>query len=289
MKVKIITCIYSDLSETKFGGRPSRKDHYRFSLLSLIKMSHADFTCYTSEREIEDLKSFFYDTHQIPKERIEFITFDLQQNPAQDLIDKIRGVDTINKSDRCYEIQYSKFSWFKNESKLYDYYYWFDSGLSHTGIIPDKYLSNQGYRGYFESDLFTDKFLENLVHYTEDKFLIIAKDNLRNYWDGTVPPKFYKNFDSSVHIVGGFFGGKKEIWDDIVNLFEGYLRSVLIESDRLYSEENIMSLMYQNHKELFKTLNFDIWWHEDNYKEGTKKFFEQNKSFYKILEEIYNL
>jgi hypothetical protein len=47
-----------------------------------------------------------------------------------------------------------------------------------------------------------------------------------------------------------------------------------------------MSLMYQNHKEWFKTLNFDIWWHEDNFKEGTKEFFEQNKSFYKILEEL---
>jgi hypothetical protein len=47
-----------------------------------------------------------------------------------------------------------------------------------------------------------------------------------------------------------------------------------------------MSLMYQNHKDWFKTLNFDIWWHEDNHKEGSKEFFEQNKSFYKILEEF---
>ena len=50
-----------------------------------------------------------------------------------------------------------------------------------------------------------------------------------------------------------------------------------------------MSLMYQNHKEWFKTLNFDIWWHEDNFKEGSEEFFQKNKSFYKMLTELNNI
>jgi hypothetical protein len=36
MRVKIITSIYSDLYGSELGGRPGRKDHYRFSLLSLL-------------------------------------------------------------------------------------------------------------------------------------------------------------------------------------------------------------------------------------------------------------
>jgi hypothetical protein len=56
MRVKIMTSIYSDLYGSELGGRHGRKDHYRFSLLSLLKMSQADFVCYTSEREIDDLK-----------------------------------------------------------------------------------------------------------------------------------------------------------------------------------------------------------------------------------------
>ena len=60
MRVKIITAIYSDLFGTEMGGRQGRKDHYRFSLLSIMKMTDADFVCYTSEREIGDLKIFFY-------------------------------------------------------------------------------------------------------------------------------------------------------------------------------------------------------------------------------------
>jgi hypothetical protein len=77
MKVKIITSIYSDLYGSDLGGRHGRKDHYRFSLLSLLKMSQADFICYTSDRELDDLKEFFYKNHDISEDRLKFVLFDL--------------------------------------------------------------------------------------------------------------------------------------------------------------------------------------------------------------------
>ena len=58
-KVKFITAIYTDLYGTEYGGRLSRGGHYRWSLLSLLKMTDADFLCYTSERELESLQEFF--------------------------------------------------------------------------------------------------------------------------------------------------------------------------------------------------------------------------------------
>lgn len=175
MKIKILTSIYSHLFGTDLGGREHRKDHYRFSLLSLLKMSHADFICYTSDQEIDDLKDFFYQKHQISEDKLKFVAFDLYKNEHSELINSIKNIESIKKSDRCYEIQYSKFSWFKNEDKTYDYYFWFDAGLSHTGLIPDKYLNGKGYRGYFESTLFNNKFLNNLINYIDDKFLLVLK------------------------------------------------------------------------------------------------------------------
>jgi len=59
MSVKFITAIYSDLNGTEFGGRPARGSHYRYSLLSLLKMTNADFLCYTSDRELDSLKNSF--------------------------------------------------------------------------------------------------------------------------------------------------------------------------------------------------------------------------------------
>jgi hypothetical protein len=286
MRVKIMTSIYSDLYGSELGGRDGRKDHYRFSLLSLLKMSQADFICYTSDREINDLKEFFYVTHNVSEDRLKFILFDLKTNEYSELINSVKDIEGIKKSDRCYDIQYAKFSWFKNEDKSYDYYFWFDAGLSHTGLIPNKYLSAPGYRFYYEASLFNDTFLTNLINYADDKFVMVAKENSRNYWEGTVDSKFYTTYDNSVHVIGGFFGGKKELWDKVVKQFDDYVRLVIPEEKKLFYEEHYMSLMYQNHKDWFKSLNFDIWWHEDNFKEGTKEFFEKNKSFYKILEEL---
>lgn len=288
MKIKIITCIYSDLSSVNMGGRPHRRDHYRFSLLALLKMSQADFLCYTSEREVDDLKNFFYNVNQIPESRLQFVVYNLSESKYSPLFNDLRGENNNSVSDRCYEIQYSKFDWFNNEDKSYDYYFWFDAGLSHTGLIPDKYLTmGLGYRSYFESTLFDDQLINNLIKFADDKFVIVAKENSRNYWEGTVDPEYYNVYDNSVHIIGGFFGGKVELWDKVVQKFDEYVQKILPIQKRFFYEEHFMSLMYQNHKEWFKTLNFDIWWHEDNFKEGSKEFFQQNKSFYKILEELH--
>jgi hypothetical protein len=159
MRVKIMTSIYSDLYGSELGGRHGRKDHYRFSLLSLLKMSQADFVCYTSEREIDDLKEFFYVNHNVSEDRLKFVLFDLKTNEYSELINSVKDIELIKKSDRCYDIQYAKFSWFKNEDKSYDYYFWFDAGLSHTGLIPDRYLSAPVYRFYYDASLFNETFL----------------------------------------------------------------------------------------------------------------------------------
>ena len=75
MSVKFITSIYSDLHGTEFGGRTGRLGHYRNSLLSLLKMTDADFLCYTSERELESLKNFFYTQNNISESQLKFQIF----------------------------------------------------------------------------------------------------------------------------------------------------------------------------------------------------------------------
>ena len=52
MRVKFITAIYSNLNGTDYGGRQNRGNHYRWSLISLLRMTNAEFICYTSEDEI---------------------------------------------------------------------------------------------------------------------------------------------------------------------------------------------------------------------------------------------
>jgi hypothetical protein len=287
-KVKFITSIYSDLHGTELGGRTGRNGHYRYSLLSLLKMNNADFLCYTSDREIDSLKSFFYEEQSISPEKLEFRIFDITDTKFRDLIKQRKNIDQTIKGDRCVEIQYSKFHWWWNEDKSYDYYYWIDAGLSHCGLIPNKYLlGTHPQARYYESSLFNNDFLKNLIEDTGDKFLILGKENDRNYWSGTVNPKWYNEFDRSIHVIGGMFGGHRDKWDNIVNIFEDYTSKVLSEDEGLPHEEQIMSLMYVNHRDLFVRKHFDIWWCRDNAPAGVSdEMFRQNKSFYKILEEF---
>ena len=290
-KIKFITAIYSNLHGTELGGRPNRGGHYRYSLLSLLKMSNANFICYTSEEELNGLEQFFYDQSNISKDKLQFVIFNLNNNEFSELIHRHKDIESIKRGDRCIEIQYMKFIWLSMEDMSYDYYYWIDAGLSHCGLIPSKYLTAKtGVHNsqYYESSLFNDTLLNNLISKSEDRCIIISKENARNYWSGTVDPLHFNNYDSSRHIIGGFFGGKKELLNEIIKLFKKYVHQVTEHDKRLYHEEDIMTLMYRNHPDLFVTLDFDIWWHEDERMAGTDmaEHTRLNKSFYKILEEL---
>lgn len=290
MKVKFMTAIYSNLHGTEFGGRASRGTHYRWSLLSLLKMTDADFTCFTSGSEYDELTNFFHVKNGISEKKLQIKIFELEESVFYNKLYEIKSkkIEDYKNSDRCLEIQYNKFFWFDYEDKSYDYYYWIDAGLSHCGLLPDKWLNkDQGYESqYYSTDVFDNKFLTNLIDFTGEKIFIIAKDNLRNYWSGTVDRKYYINFNQDHHIIGGLFGGCIEKFQNLVDLFKRYLYTLLNE-DHAPMEENILSLINVNHPDLFVRKYFDVWWHQQNGPQGLNPdFFEMNKSFYKIIEEL---
>lgn len=74
----------------------------------------------------------------------------------------------------------------------YDYYFYLDAGLSHCGLIPNKYLSLTGQhnRGYYESPL-NNKFLQNLIRNTGDKFTIIGKEKMIEIFTGNCEPNTF--------------------------------------------------------------------------------------------------
>lgn len=289
MTTKFVTAIYSNLYGTKFGGRINRGGHYRWSLLSILKITDAHFTCYTDPNEESDLKRFFYEENNISETQLKIIAFNLEDHFFVDLFNKYKDFEIAKQSDRCIELQYMKFIWSVNECIGYDKVYWIDAGLSHCGLIPNRYLSLTGphNRGFYESSLFNNNFLYNLNLKSENKFLLVGKENMRNFWSGTVRPENFINFDMSIHIIGGLFGGNSNLWYNIVEKFKSYVESVTLNDGRLYHEEDIMTLMFRNHPEIFKHLEFDTWLHPEAPISGlSDDHFTVNKSFYKILEEL---
>lgn len=291
MKTKIVTSIYSNLHGTEFGGRPSRGGHYRHSLRTLMKMSNADFVCYTSKEEIDDLKLFFYEQNNVSEEKLKLKIFDISNFSLTEKINKIKNIEETRSSDRCVEIQYGKFVWLLEELDVddYDNVFWFDAGLSHSGLFPPKHMNNIGYwEQHYDCGLFNNNFLINLINFVGDKIVVCAKENVNNYWSGTVPNKYYNEHCMERHIIGGFFGGKKENTRNYCNLFLSATNTLLDNEPRIYFEENIMTLLYYNYKDLFNPLYFDIWWHEEDRVAGLDlhEYTKTRKSFYKIIEEL---
>lgn len=236
------------------------------------------------------MKDFFYKKHDIKENHLTIKTFNLKDSKYYNDIQKLKTEELIFKSQRCYEIQYNKFFWLKDEilSTKYDSYYWIDAGLSHSGLIPEKFLVDSGnaIAKYYTSNLFNNRMFNNLLNKTQGKIYLIGKDNTGpNYWSKTVPTKYYTNYNNTIHISGGVFGGLRNNILEYIDLFDKSLSRLLQEEDVLHYEELIMSLIYANHLDKFNIDYFQTWHHEGS-KIQSMEFLANNKSFYKILENL---
>jgi hypothetical protein len=283
MKTLIYTCIYNGLWGTTFGGRYGREGHYLYSLKNILNLNADKFICFTSSEEIDKLREWFYKTNGISEEKIQFIEFNLSDTTFFKEISDNKDLEEIKNSDRCVEIQYNKFFWLKKIEFLSDYdkVYWFDAGLSHSGIFIEKYAEGEGYERYFKYNLFNSDYLSFLNEYTNDKLVLVSKNNSGNfYWSATLPEKYYETYNNSEHIIGGFFGGNVKDMINFSNQFEILIYQVLLNEKILYPEECLMSCIYFNNKNNFITLSFDDWYDRKN----PEAYGNNVKYFYNIFE-----
>jgi len=277
MKTLILTSIYSNLWGTEFGGRASRGHHYRYSLLSILKMAPSKIVCFTSKEEIDDLKNFFYVTNNINPEILELKEFDLQNSKYFNVIRSKKNLVEMKNFDRCFEIQYNKFFWVDEivDINNYDRVYWFDAGLSHSGLFPECFSYGEYHDKNFKFNLFNENYLNYLNEITSDKFILVCKNNTGPYyWSPSIPEKYYKNHNKDLHVIGGFFGGKKDDYLNVVNNFDSLLSKLLLNESNLYMEEQILSCILYNTEDFFFTLKFDDWYKKENNPSETKLFYE---------------
>lgn len=263
MKTLLYTSIYAKLWGTEFGGRPGRELHYKYSLLTILNLNPNKVICFTSSEEVEDLKLWFYNQNNISPEKLEFILFDLNNSKYHKEIGELKNNMFDKSTDRCYEVQYNKFFWIDLIPNLesYDRVFWIDAGLSHGGIFPKQYSYGNGYEKHFNFTLFNENFLNKIGKISENKLLLLSKNNSgKYYWSSTIPSKYYTEFDNSEHIIGGMFGGKVNDLLEFKNQFEKLLEDLISQESTLYFEELIMSNIYSKDKSNFTAMKFDDWY-----------------------------
>ena len=104
---------------------------------------------------------------------------------------------------------------------------------------------------------------------------------------------FNEPYDYKWHVIGGAFGGKSSLIENFYNMYYDYSTRIADNYKEMWYEENILTVLYYNHEDLFTTKWFDIWTHENNTKSehiggrDVDEYLTTNKPFYKLLEEIY--
>ena len=225
---------------------------------------------------MDELKHAFYNRFGFSSEQLQFEVFDLHETKYFDKIRRLKDIEKTKQSDRCVEVQYNKFLWNYNISEIpnYDRVYWFDAGLSHGGIFPIEYQRDQTLEGHYHISLFKPNYLEYLNKLTEDKFLMVGKNNTHSFfWSQTLPEKYYREYDRSKHIIGGFFGGIPSKFIEVCRRFESMLVQLLEQEPTLYMEELIMGCMYFNDKDYFTLLEFDDWYKREHHTDPNIRYF----------------
>jgi hypothetical protein len=276
MKTLIYTSIYSNLWGTEFGGRSSRHHHYRLSLKNILNLNADKFICFVPIEELEDLKKHFYNMWGVSQDKLEFVVFDLHNTKYFDEIRKLKDLEKMKTIDRCFEVQYNKFFWYDmlENKDQYERIYWFDAGLSHGGLFPDNLAYGSGFDRHFSFKCFNEGFLTKLNTLSEDKFILVGKSNTgRFFWSQTIPQQYYTEFKRDYHVVGGFFGGKLEVFNLFKEKFNTLLVNLLTNEPVLYMEEQILSCLYYENIGHINLLTFDDWYRREDHNTNDIKYF----------------
>lgn len=275
-----VTCFYSGLDGTVLGGRSSRFHHYTLSLQTLLNME-TDFVVYTSQQESEYLNDRF--KNFIENGQLRVIVYDLFSHPQHLYFqEKMNG----HKTDRCYEVMFSKTSWVKNHiSEDYEYIYWIDCGLCHGGLFPSKYRQGETWENFYTCTLFNNQMVKNLNNLS-DKVMILYGDQKYHGIEGKACHKFYENISSveNCHIVGGMFGGKKDVTENFCDEFSNIIIEMM-EYGCLEYEERLYTVIYQRNKENFHKLPFTTWYYDES-EDAKSRMPEGEIEFYKIFENL---
>lgn len=282
-----VTCIYDDLFGTEFGGRPHPTRKYFYGLESAMKMD-SPFVIFTWSKDVIRVSDYFKEflgEEQFDK-LVRVVEYDLYQTEIREAIKKEKEHNTKIPGDRSHDVMLGKFLMIKRaiESNYFntETFFWIDSGLSSSSLFPNKYLDLESReRRYSSCSLFTPKVVNHLLEKSIDKILLI-KMNEVGYW---FDKSHLSPGDGTWYIIGGLFGGKKDLMidfcDDSINSFLDHL----INKKTLYTEEQIMTIIRSFDKERFNIIDFDVWHHENSGDWVQGKIIGK-RNFYKIFEEF---
>ena len=242
------------------GGRNYSFEYYENPFKNLLSLD-ANIVVFSHPSEINKISTFFeknnFSNYKIVDYDLNNYTYSDQiyrMKEQKGIIDKdglISGNSFI-LNDRNHHLCLSKIDFLNMaiESNYFnsDNYYWVDAGLFHNGLIPNSFggmerfikPNDETFWPINKNNICKPELIDKLMQKNGNTGLVF----LGLKWSYGVP-QWWNNIteiNKPVHIVGGFFGGKKDELLKICSIFKTLTKQV-IELNDITLEEDLLTII----------------------------------------------
>lgn len=266
MKTKLVTAFYTDIIGFPFFGHESfaRHERYLHSLRTLNNMN-TEIVCYCNDTQYDLITKYC--------EEFNLSNVTIKISNLRDYPKTNRMLELKKSNDQFnfyHEVDWNKmFLLSKEYDESYDYLYWIDCGLSHRGLFPLKYNPypdkitglSRDWENYSFTKLFCPELFLKINNWVGDKLINLA-NTLFSHNPNEIRQVYENNNDYKHMSVGGILGGhiSKLTW--FLEQFNKMSDISLNKNFILNHEAIITNLEFEN-PEMFKTYEFDTWYHDD--------------------------
>jgi hypothetical protein len=240
-------------------------ERFHYSLVSISK-TNEDIVCYCSYKEIDILKKILLEfsiTNVTLKE------FELENLPFHSIMKGIRLSNPQKFFEFPHEVMWAKYYFLNLEfDESYDYHYWIDAGLSHSGLFPIKYNSG-GFDGmssnpetYNYPKIFNENLFTKINNFSSDKLLNITTRTIGFNVDDIITYLEVPNIYFESLTIGGIVGGNSRLIKWYCEKYFEY-GDLCLKNNYILDNEQILGAITHIHPDNFNTFIFDTWYHED--------------------------
>lgn len=299
MKNTIVTAIYLTSPYGKMGGRGYSFEFYEAPFRNFINLG-CNIVVYTDETEYDKILNFFikYDFTDY-----QIIKYDLNNYIHSEKIYELKIANKIIdnngltpgnsylSNDRnhhlCLQKPYFLQHTINNQIFKSDNYYWVDAGLFHHGLFPETFggiekftkVNENNYWPLLNNNICDPTLLNRLEKINSTNLILMGIDN---YY---APTSWYKNYSinpKETHIIGGLFGGQKDIVLELCDDFDIIITKILSDNN-LTLEEEVLSILFSKKYYSYNYLAFNTWYHDIPTDPNYFGVESTANSFYKIF------
>ena len=266
MKTKLVTAFYTDIIGFPFFGHDAfaRHERYLHSLRTLNNMN-TEIICYCNDTQYDMMVKYCNDFNLT---NVTIKVSNLKDYPNSQRMSEIKKSNP--QFNFYHEVDWNKLYLLSKEyDETYEHIYWIDCGLSHRGLFLLKYNPysdkitglSRDWENYSFTNVFCPELFSKINNWVGDKLINLATTMFSHNFNEL--RQVYGDSHIYTHMsVGGILGGHVSKIKWFLDEFNRIADICLNDNYILNHEVMITKIEFEN-SDMFKTYEFDTWYHDD--------------------------